>query len=271
MRIKKLNNDKFKHSSILLRQLVVTDFKLRYQGSVLGYLWTLLKPLFLFIILYTVFVNFLKVGSDIPYFPLYLLLGIIMYNFFSEMTALSLNSIVSRGDLISKIRIPRWIIVVSASFTALINLGINLLVVTVFMFINNVDLLQTSLLFPIVLLQLYIFSLGISLILATAYVKYRDIGHIWDVALQGLFYLTPILYPISIITNITYQKILLLNPLAQIVQDARYVLITHETQTVGSVFGNSFARLITIVMCLLALYIGLIYFRKEAKNFAEGI
>ena len=270
MTIKKMQA-RFRYSSILLRQLVITDFKLRYQGSVLGYLWTLLKPLFLFLILYTVFVNFLKIGSDIPNFPIYLLLGIVLFNFFSEMTSLSLNSIVSRGDLISKIRIPRWIIVFSASITALINIGINLVVVIVFMFINKVDLLETSLLFPLVLIEMYIFSLGISLILATAYVKYRDVGHIWDVILQGLFYLTPILYPISIITNISYQKLLLINPLAQIIQDGRYALITHKTQTIGSVYGNSFARLITIGVCLLVLYVGLIYFRKEAKNFAEEL
>ncbi len=270
MRIKKTNTN-FRYSLILLRQLVVTDFKLRYQGSFLGYLWTLLKPLFLFIILYTVFVNFLKIGSDIPNFPIYLLLGIIMFNFFSEMTSLSLNSIVSRGDLISKIRIPRWIVVFSASITALINLAINLVVVVVFMIINNADLLMSSLLFPFVLLQFYILSLGISLMLATAYVKYRDIGHIWDVALQGLFYLTPVLYPVSIISNDLYQKLLLLNPLAQIIQDARYTLITHETDTISNVFGNSFARLITISICLVVLYLGLLYFRKNAKNFAEDI
>ena len=270
MAIKTLRT-RFRYSSILLRQLVITDFKLRYQGSVLGYLWSLLKPLFLFIILYTVFVNFLRIGSTIPNFPIYLLLGIVLYSFFSEMTSLSLTSIVSRADLIRKIRIPRWIIVVSASITALINIGINLIVVLIFMFIGHVDLLQTAVLFPLVLLQIYIFSLGVSLLLATAYVKYRDIGHIWDVILQGLFYLTPILFPLAIVTNETYQKLILLNPLAQTIQDARYVLITHKTQTIGSVYGTSFARLITIGMCVLVLYLGLIYFRKEAKNFAEDL
>ena len=157
MAIKTLRT-RFRYSSILLRQLVITDFKLRYQGSVLGYLWSLLKPLFLFIILYTVFVNFLRIGSTIPNFPIYLLLGIVLYSFFSEMTSLSLTSIVSRADLIRKIRIPRWIIVVSASITALINIGINLIVVLIFMFIGHVDLLQTAVLFPLVLLSISPFS-----------------------------------------------------------------------------------------------------------------
>src|SRR3990167_5968382 len=98
-----------KKNRSLLAELVRTDFKLRYQGSVLGYAWSLLRPLLLFLILYVVFVRFLKIGGDIPHFPVYLLLGIVLWNFFAEMTAQSLGSIVSRGDLVRKIRIPRWI------------------------------------------------------------------------------------------------------------------------------------------------------------------
>src|SRR5258708_1925977 len=115
-----------KQNRALLSELVRTDFKLRYQGSVLGYAWTLLRPLLLFLILYVVFVKFLKVGGDTPHFPVYLLLGIVIWNFFSEMTVLSTTSIVGRGDLIRKIRIPRWIIVFSSSLSALINLCLNL-------------------------------------------------------------------------------------------------------------------------------------------------
>src|SRR6185436_14473880 len=97
-----------KQNRALLRELVATDFKLRYQGSALGYAWSLLRPLFFFLILYLVFVRFLRLGGDIPHFPIYLLLGIVLWNFFSEMTSQSLSSIVARGDLIRKIRIPRW-------------------------------------------------------------------------------------------------------------------------------------------------------------------
>ena len=114
-----------KKNRILLSELVRTDFKLRYQGSVLGYAWSLLRPLMLFLILYIVFVKFLKLGTGIPNYPIYLLLGIVMWSFFAEMTSLSLSSIVGRGDLIRKIRIPRWIIVLSSSVTAVINLFLN--------------------------------------------------------------------------------------------------------------------------------------------------
>lgn len=259
-----------KQNRALLSELVRTDFKLRYQGSVLGYAWSLLKPLLLFLTLYIVFVKFLKIGSDLPHFPIYLLFGIVLWTFFSEITQQGLSSIVGRGDLIRKIRIPRWLIVLSASISALINLGINLLVVLVFMFINKTDLLVTSLWLPLLLLQIYILGLGVALILATAYVKYRDISHIWEVVLQAGFYATPILYPLTMIHNATYQKLLLLNPMAQAIQDARYALVTHQTIT-ASTLGSHGLRYITVGLSILILVIGILYFRKEAKNFAEDL
>ncbi len=261
----------FRNSAILLRQLVITDFKLRYQGSVLGYAWSLLRPLLLFVVLYLVFVKGLKTGGSIPHFPVYLLLGIVMWNFFSEMTSQSLGSIVDRGDLIRKIRIPRWIIVLSSSISALINLALNLLVVSVFMVFTHVDLMRSVLLLPFILLQLYVFSLGVSLFLATAFVKYRDVSYIWEVVLQAGFYITPIIYPIAVITNINFQKIMLLNPVAMSIQDARYALITHSSSTIGTVFGFDKVRLIPYVATALIFIIGLLYFKREAKDFAENL
>src|SRR5690606_18257006 len=118
-----------KRNRALLSELVRTDFKLRYQGSVLGYAWSLLRPLLMFVILYVVFIKFLKIGSDIENYPIYLLLGIVLWSFFQEMTTRSLTSVVERGDLLRKITIPRWIIVFSSSISALINLALNLIVI----------------------------------------------------------------------------------------------------------------------------------------------
>lgn len=262
-----------KQNRALLAELVRTDFKLRYQGSVLGYAWSLLRPLLLFVILYIVFVNFLKLGDNVPHFPVYLLLGIVIWNFFNEMTVQSLGSIVGRGDLIRKIRIPRWIIVLSSSISALINLFLNLLVVLVFMAFNQVDFLKTSLLLPLILLEVYLFALGLSLFLSAAFVKFRDIGYIWEVILQAGFYLTPIIYPLTMITNESLQKLLLLNPMAQALQDARYAVITHDHQviTMTSAFGSAWYLLIPIGIVLVTLLGGVLYFRKEAKYFAENI
>src|SRR6185312_4445326 len=148
-----------KPNRALLSELVRTDFKLRYQGSALGYAWSLLRPLLLFVILYVVFVKVLKSGAGIPHYPVYLLLGIVLWNFFLEMTTQSLGSIVGRGELIRKIKIPRWIIVVSSSLSALINVGLNLVVIAIFLIINKTPISSTILLFPFTLIQIYIFSL----------------------------------------------------------------------------------------------------------------
>lgn len=261
----------YRYSLILLKQLVKTDFKLRYQGSVLGYAWSLLRPILLFLILYLVFVQGLKLGSDIPYFPIYLLLGIVMWSFFAEMTSISLSAIVSRGDLIRKIRIPRWILIFSASVTALINLGLNLLVVGVFMIFNQVDLMRSAVLLPFILLQLYLFSLGVSLLLSASFVKYRDISYIWEVILQAGFYITPIIYSIAIIKSALFQKLIMINPVATAMQDARHAVVTPQSPTISMVFGNDLSRLIPYGITIGTLLLGLWYFKREAKNFAENL
>lgn len=260
-----------KQNKALLSELVRTDFKLRYQGSVLGYAWSLLRPLLLFIILYVVFVKFLKIGNQIEHYPVYLLLGIVIWNFFLEMTTQSLGSIVGRGDLIRKIRIPRWLIVFSSSISALINLLLNLVVIVVFMVLNHVNLLFTTLWLPLILLEVYLLALGLSLLLSALFVKYRDIGYIWEVILQAGFYLTPILYPLALITNLNMQKIILLNPMAQAIQDARYATVTHQTQTIYGIFEGGWYSIIPFLIVGFVLVTGLTYFRKESINFAENI
>ncbi|MEI6088682.1 MAG: ABC transporter permease [Bacteroidota bacterium] len=260
-----------KKNQVLLNELVRTDFKLRYQGSALGYIWSLLRPLLMFVILYIVFVKLLKLGNGIPHYPVYLLLGIVLWNFFYEMTVLSLGSIVGRGDLIRKINIPRWIIVFSMSLSALINLIINLIVIVVFMLLDNVSLSSSVFFFPLYVIEIYIFSLGISFYLASIYVKFRDVSYIWEVLLQAGFYLTPILYPLSRITKPIFQKLVLLNPIAQAMQGARYSLITHQTITFSSVFNNTYFILIPFTIVLIVVYVGVNTFRKQSKYFAENI
>lgn len=259
-----------KQNRALLSELVRTDFKLRYQGSVLGYTWSLLKPLLMFAILYVVFVKFLKIGGNIPHFPIYLLLGIVMWNFFTETTGQSLASIVGRGDLIRKIRIPRWIIVISASISALINLGLNLVVIAIFLIFNGVDISWNILLLPLSLLEVYILALGLSFYLSAAYVKFRDMGNIWEIITQAGFYLTPILYPLAIIHNITYQKILMLNPMAQAIQDARYNVVTQDSITTWNLLEGwkSFMPLVIVVVIFV---LGIWYFKKESSHFAENL
>lgn len=260
-----------KKNRALLAELVRTDFKLRYQGSVLGYAWSLLRPLLLFLILYLVFVKFLKIGAGIPHFPIYLLLGIVIWNFFHEMTTRNVTAIVERGDLLRKIKIPRWIIIISSSISALINFLLNMVVFVAFLVINDVDLLSTSWWLLPILFEVYILALGISLFLSAAYVKYRDVSYVWEVILQAGFYLTPILYPVSLITNVALQKILFLNPMTQAIQDARYATITHQTITANQVFNGGWYQLIPYGFTIALLLLGFFYFRSQSKYFAENI
>lgn len=260
-----------KRNKALLSELVRTDFKLRYQGSVLGYVWSLLKPLMMFAILYIVFVKFLKVGAAIPHYPIYLLLGIVMWGFFSEMTSLSVGSIVGRGDLIRKIRIPRWIIILSTSVSAIISLLLNLVVIGVFMAVNGLSISVSVWILPLALIELYLFGLGVSLFLSAAFVKYRDISYIWEVALQAGFYVTPILYPLTVIANVNVQKLLLISPVAQAIQSARYGIVTTETITIDDVFHNKYALLIPIFITVTVFILGLLYFKSQSKHFAENI
>jgi ABC-2 type transport system permease protein len=266
-----INNVISKKNRALLSELVRTDFKLRYQGSALGYAWSLLKPLLMFGILYIVFVKFLRIGGDVPNYPIYLLFGIVLWNFFTEMTSQSLSSIVGRGDLIRKIRIPRWIIIVSSSISALINLTLNLAVVGVFMIFSDINIKMSALLLPLIFLQIYLFALGFSLFLSAAYVKYRDVSYIWDVVMQAGFYVTPILYPLSLIPNVTFQKILLLNPMAQAIQEARHALVTQDTLTIAKVYKTELPYLIPLTLVIVILFIGILYFKRESKHFAENL
>lgn len=260
-----------KQNRILVGELVRTDFKLRYQGSVLGYAWSLLRPLLLFLILYVVFVKFLKLGNGVPHYPVYLLFGMVLWNFFTEITTLSVGSIVGRGELLKKIRIPRWTIVISTSLASLINLGLNLIVVIIFMIISGVGFRATDVFFLGVLIELYLLALGVSFFLSAAFVKYRDISYIWEVFLQGFFYLTPILYPLSRIPSVTLQKILALNPLAQILQNGRYDVVTHQTITTSKLFDGGWYVLIPYGIVFAILISSAFYFKKKSKYFAENI
>ena len=267
----KIPNICSRKNRILLKELVKTDFKLRYQGSVLGYMWAVLRPMMLFAILYVVFAKILKMGSDIPHYPVYLLAGTVLWSFFSECTSQGIQAIVARGDLLRKISFPKWIIVVSATTTALINFLINLGVVIIFAIINGVTPSLSWLIVPFIVLELYLLSLGISFFLGAINVKYRDISSIWEVFMQALFYAVPVIYPITMVADASplAAKIFLLNPIAQVIQDVRYFLITNQTITTWNYLENRFLCLIPLGLVLIVIILGGIYFRKRSKYFAE--
>lgn len=264
---------RYSYSLIILKQLVITDFKLRYKGSALGYVWSLLRPLALFTILYIVFVNFLKVGSNIPHFAVYLLLGVVLWNYFVEVTSNGLSAVVSKGDLMRKLYFPRYVIVVAGSFSALINLAINLIVVLLFMALNHVQFSWSILLVIPLIIELFVFSLSIAFLLSALYVRFRDINYIWEVVLQAGFYATPVLYPLQLVIDKSHiaAKLMLMSPVAQIIQDIRWSLVTRDTQTISTIIHNPlFAYIPFVIVIVLAVVSGL-YFKKQSPNFAEEI
>ena len=264
---------RYRYSMILLYRLVVTDFKIRYKGSVLGYIWTLLKPLALFTVMYIVFIHFLKFGADEPHFAVAMLLGIVLWNYFTEVTMNGMTAIVSKGDLMRKLFFPRYVIVVAGSFSAIINLFINLLVIAALIVINGVDLGYRSLLIVPVILELFIFALSVAFLLSALYVKLRDINYIWELLLQVGFYATPIFYPVSMLMKYSTDasQLALLNPMAQIIQDARYALISPTTQTVWSIHSGSLLAYIPIIIVTMLSLASITYFRKTSPSFAEEV
>lgn len=262
-----------KRNRAILREMITTDFKVRYQGSALGYLWSLLRPLFMFGILYVVFVYIFNINEGVPHLGVYLLLGIVLWNFFVETTMIGMSSVVARGDLIRKISIPRYLVVVSSSASAFINLLLNLMVVVVFALVDGIDPTLSWLLLPLLIIELFVFSTAVAFFLAALFVRFRDVAYIWEVLTQAGFYGTPILYAITTagsLVPVYYQKLLLLNPMAQIIQDARHILVTNTTVTSWTLLPLKYAMIPLVIIAFVSV-VSVVYFKKQARSFAENI
>lgn len=272
--VKKLQAQ-YGYAWVVLRGLVKTDFRLRYQGSFLGIAWSVLKPLMMFCVMYVVFGKFLRMSDGTSTYPVVLLLGISSWQFVTESTSIGLRSVVDRGDLLRKIHFPNYIVVVSATMGAMISYAINLVVVLVFALIARVQFTWRVVLLPINIIELYAVTLGLTLIMATMYVYFRDIAHIWEVLQQVIFYTMPIIYPLSYVTDrggilATLARMELLNPFAQAIQDIRHNFIAPETQpTIWNQFSNPAVKAIPIVLTLLCLGLGIYLFRRNSRRFAE--
>lgn len=255
----------------ILREMVATDFKVRYQGSVLGYVWSILKPLLLFAVLYILFTYVAPIGKGVEHYGVSLLLGIVFWNFFSEATMVGASSVVAHGDLIRKVSIPRYLVVIASSVSAFINLLLSLVVVFIFAFLNGVVAQWSWLLLPIVIIELFLISIGIAFILATAYVKFRDVTYIWEVFLQAGFYASAIIIPLSIVPARMHDWFFM-NPIVQIVQDARHLLLQGVNDiTIWNTVDKLPFKVAPFVIIAMICIIGFIYFRKNSRYFAEDI
>jgi ABC-type polysaccharide/polyol phosphate export permease len=241
----------------IIREFAVADFRLRYHDSILGYVWFLLSPALMFCIYFFIFTRVIFIG--IPEYAIYLLLGIISYNFFQDCTFSAMYSINAKAPIIKKVYFPRYLIVFSSTLTALFSLVANFcIVLTVCLFIHGFSPL--ALLIPIPFICLILFSAGVSFILAILYVHFRDLGQIWNVLVVALFWVTPVVYNITSLPEST-QIIVFLNPLARIFMLFRHYLLYD--------FFDLRFLLITIGSSVSMFIVGFYVFQKYQDQIAE--
>jgi ABC-2 type transport system permease protein len=254
--------------------LASTDFKLRFFGSVLGYLWQLMRPLMLFGVLYTVFSVFFNVGSEVRFFPASLLLGIVLFTFLSEATSGSVRSLVARENLVRKIEFPRLAVPMATVLTAVFNLVLNLVPVIVFLLAAGGEPRWSWLELPFLVLLLGMFASGLAMLLSALFVRYRDVEPIWDVVLQVMFYAAPVLYTLQQVqrqAGDTAATLLSINPFTAILQQSRHAVIDPSHLSATQALGGSVRLLIPLAIVLFVLAIGFLVFSREAPRVAENL
>ena len=261
----------WKRSWELLSLIAVTDFKKAYFGTALGYLWSIARPLMLFGVLLAVFTQVFRIGSQVPNYPVLLLFNIVLFGFFSEATITAVTSIVGQESVVRKTQFPRLVIPLAVVLTSLFNLGLNLIVVAIFILAWGIDPTWTWLLFPVVLLLLFFLTTAVSMIVSSLYPRFRDTAIIWSVLSTVLFYATPVLYPLEVIPNDTLKTVIQLNPLAPIFELARVWVIDPSApgpvEAAGGVDQLLPAMAIYLLICGLAVWL----FRREAPRIAESL
>jgi ABC-2 type transport system permease protein len=260
----------WRRSLDLLYLIAVTEFKKTYFGTVLGYLWSLARPLMLFGVLLAVFTQVFRIGSQVPHYPVLLLFNIVLFGFFQEATVTAVNSIVGQEAVVRKTQFPRLVIPLAVVLTSVFNLGLNLVVAFGFILGFGIAPTWTWLLFPVVLALLFVFTTAVSMIVSSLFPRFRDTSIIWAVLVTVLFYGSPVLYPLEVVPE-TLRDIILLNPLAPLFELARIWVIDPTAPGPVDVAGG-FARLLPAMAlyaatCFLAVWI----FRREAPRIAEQL
>jgi ABC-2 type transport system permease protein len=250
--------------------LAATDFKLRFFGSALGYVWTLMRPLLLFGVLYVVFTEVVRFGGQVKYYPVYLLAALVLFTFFSETTGRGVSSLVERENLLRKMRFPRLVIPLAVALHSLFNLGLNLIVVFVFVFAAGIEPRASWLeLVPLVAL-LVVFTTGVTMLLSALYVRYRDMQPIWDVALQFLFYASPIIYVTETFPD-RIEKAAMANPITAVLTQMRHALIDPTAPTAADAIGGAALLLIPLAVVVVSFALGTWVFMREAPRIAEDL
>jgi len=247
----------FQRYGYLIRQLVARDFKTKYKRSVLGVLWSFLNPLLTMMVQYIVFSTLFR--SNIPNFRLYLLSGIVCFNFFSEAVGMALQSIVGNASLITKVYVPKYIYPVTRVLSSTINLLLSLIPLLAVMLLTKTPFRPAILLLPFGLICLIAFCIGVGLILSTMMVFFRDTQFLWGVVSMLWMYATPIFYPESIIPA-RYMTLYKCNPLYHVIRFVRSILI-------DGVSPEPKAYALCLIACFVPLLFGAVIFKKNQDKF----
>jgi ABC-2 type transport system permease protein len=250
--------------------LAVTDWKLRFYGSVLGYLWSLVRPFAFFGVIYFVFTEIADVGAGVKNYGLYILFSLVLFSFFSEVTGNCLNSLVMRESLLRKMRFPRIVIPLSVATTALLNLGMTLVAVFVFAIASGEYPTWAWLeLIPLIAL-LTILSLGVGMLLSVLFIRYRDVQPVWEVVTQMLFYASPVLYVATIVPE-EFQRPYLANPLASIFTQVRHAVVDPSAPDIATAIGDPVRLLIPLAIVFGVFAVGYLSFQRIAPRIAEEL
>jgi ABC-2 type transport system permease protein len=257
----------------LLWMVASSDYKLTYFGSVLGYLWSFMQPLMFFGVLYLVFgVILAGAFGKVPDFPVLLLMNIVLFNFFQAATGASVASVVARENMVRKMHFPRLVIPLSVVCTAAYQLALNLIVVMVFMLIYGLSPRPTWLLMPVIAGAFFVLTTGVAMLLSSLYVRYRDVAPIWSVIGQALFYASPVFITVEAIEKhgIWVTRFYMFNPLAAILEQARYWIIGNGPSTPQVMGGYGWA-LIPLAILIVIVVLGYWKFSREAPRIAEEL
>ncbi len=261
---------RWRHFVHVTRALTTTEFKLRYFGSALGYLWTLLRPLALFGALYVIFTHVVRFGGDVPHYPVVLLAAIVVFNFFAEATSGGLGSFVARENLLRKVYFPRAAVPISVSLTAAANLALGVVVVLLFAVINGVTPSAAWLLFLCSAASVIALATAVSVLLAVLFVRYRDVQPIWEVMLQLLFWGTPIFYTINRVPD-GLRELMMMSPLAVAIQQGRHWLSPSSTESAGQAIGGTVRLLVPFAIFVAIVFLSWWAYRRAEPGMAEDL
>lgn len=251
-----------------------TEFKLRYFGSVLGYVWSLMRPLLFFGVLYLFFTEILGLGKGVPHYGVYLLTGIVFWNFLAEATSNSVSCLVVREGLIRKIRFPRMVVPLSVSLTATFNLAMNFIAVFVFALASGLTPEATWLELIPIALAFIVLATGIAMLLSALYVRFRDVAPIWDVLLQVWFYSSPVMYVAHSYNRFAsgFEKIALINPVATLLTQMGHAFIDPAKYPKAATAAGGYAIPLLAMAIIGALFaFGWWFFVREAPRVAENL